>query len=145
MLAILDVDAAVEGLGHASHAASASPAEVIGPLIGLFAVILGLGMPVFIVGAVLRHRLNRQKLMNELALKLAEKGQPLPAELFAEPVRQKSDLRRGIVWASIGMGLVAFGGVDDNSSLMGIGFIPLMMGIGFIIAAWLERQHKPEV
>lgn len=142
MLAILDVDAAVEGLGHVAEASS--PAEVIGPIIGLFAVILGLGMPVFIVGTVLRHRLNKQKLMNELALKLAEKGQSIPPELFVEPVRQKSDLRRGIVWASIGMGLAAFGGVDDNSTLMGVGFIPLMMGIGFIIAAWLERKQKPE-
>lgn len=142
MLAILDVDAAVEGLGHASRAAGASPAEVIGPLIGLFAVILGLGMPVFIVGAVLRHRLNRQKLMNELALKLAEKGQPLPAELFTEPVRQRSDLRRGIVWAAVGLGLCSFGGVMGLTPMIGIGSIPLMMGLGFMLAAWLEGRQQ---
>jgi hypothetical protein len=143
MLPILDVDSAVEGLDHMGRISHGMSGETFfGMLIGLTAVVLGLCMPVFIVVAVLRHRLNRQRLIAELAVKLAEKGQPLPPDLFMEAPRQKSDLRRGIIWAAIGMGLVAFGGVDDNSSLMGIGFIPLMIGLGFAIAAWLENKQK---
>lgn len=143
MLAILDVDAAVEGLDHVGRMSHAMSGEAfMGMFIGLVAVVLGLGMPVFIVVAVLRHRTNRQRMINELALKLAEKGQNIPPELFMEQVRQKSDLRRGITWAMAGLGLVAFGGVSDNSDLMGFGFIPLMIGIGFTVAAWLENKQK---
>ena len=143
MLAILDVDAAVDGLdnlGHMSHTMSAE--SFMGLLIGLVAVVLIFGTPIIIVLAAFRNRTNKQRMVNELALKLAEKGHPIPPELFVEAVRQKSDLRRGIIWAAIGMGVVLFGAFDGDSDIMGIGFIPLMIGVGFAVAAWLENKQK---
>jgi len=143
MLAILDVDAAVDGLdnlGHMSHTMSAE--SFMGLLIGLVAVVLIFGTPIIIVLAAFRNRTNKQRMVNELALKLAEKGHPIPPELFVEAVRQKSDLRRGIIWAAIGMGVVMFGIFDGDSDIMGIGFIPLMIGVGFAVAAWLENKQK---
>ena len=143
MLAILDVDAAVDGLdnlGHMSHTMSAE--SFMGLLIGLVAVVLIFGTPIIIVLAAFRNRTNKQRMVNELALKLAEKGHPIPPELFVEAVRQKSDLRRGIIWAAIGMGVFMFGVFDGDSDIMGIGFIPLMIGVGFAVAAWLENKQK---
>ncbi|MDB5976249.1 MAG: hypothetical protein JWR07_3009 [Nevskia sp.] len=143
MLPILDVDSAVDGLdklGHASHGMSGE--HFMGLLIGLVAVILIFGMPVFIVVAVLRHRLEKQRMVNELALRLADKGQAIPPELFVEAVRQKSDLRRGIIWAMVGLGILLFGAFDGDSDIMGIGFIPMMIGIGFTAAALLEKKQK---
>ena len=143
MLAILDVDAAVDGLdnlGHMSHTMSAE--SFMGLLIGLVAVVLIFGTPIIIVLAAFRNRTNKQRMVNELALKLAEQGHAIPPELFVEAVRQKSDLRRGIIWAAIGMGVVMFGIFDGDSDIMGIGFIPLMIGVGFAVAAWLENKQK---
>ncbi len=143
MLPILDVDSAVDGLdklGQASHGMSGE--AFMGLLIGLVAVVLALGMPVFIVVAVLRHRLDKQRLVNELALRLADKGQAIPPELFLGAVKQKSDLRRGIVWATVGLGVLMYGVFDGDHDIMGIGFIPMMIGIGFVAAALLENKQK---
>jgi hypothetical protein len=143
MLAILDVDSAVEGLDHLGHVSHGMSGEsFMGLLIGLVAVVLIFGTPIIIVLAAFRNRTNKQRLINELALRLAEKGHPIPPELFMEQVRQKSDLRRGIIWAAVGLGLVCFGGVSDSSDLIGIGTIPLMIGAGFAVAGWLENKQK---
>jgi hypothetical protein len=146
MLPILDVGSAVEGLDNLSKVSHGSnAAEVLGVLCGLVAVVLIFGSPVLIVMALLRHRLNKQRLVNELALKLAEKGQAIPPELFIQPAPRKSDLRRGIIWSTVGLGVVLFGIFNGDSDVMGIGFIPVMIGIGFAVAAWLENKQKDRV
>jgi hypothetical protein len=143
MLAILDVDTAVDGLDHLGHMSHGMSGEAfMGLLIGLTAVLLIFGTPIIIVLAAFRNRTNKQRLINELALKLAEKGHPIPPELFMEHVRQKSDLRRGVIWAAVGLGVVMFGAFNDESGLMGIGCIPLMIGVGFAVSAWLENKQK---
>lgn len=144
MLAILDVDSAVEGLGSLSHASSHDPSNtvaVLGVLVGLVAVVLIFSTPIIIVLAMLRRSSNRQKMVNELALKLAEKGQQIPPELFLEPVRQRSDQRRGIIWMAVGAGMFLGGVFSGDSDLMGWGCVPLMVGVGFFLAARLEKRQ----
>ncbi|MDR3415385.1 MAG: DUF6249 domain-containing protein [Nevskia sp.] len=144
MLPILDVDVAAESLAKLGIAHdSANGVAYMGELIGLVAVVLLCGLPIMITIAVLRHRTNRQKLLNDLILKLAEKGQPIPPQLFGErAVPEKTDLRRGIRWMMAGLGIAIFGVFDGDSDIIGIGFIPAMIGLGFIIAAHLERKQK---
>jgi len=144
MLPILDVDSAVEGLGtlsHASHEPSSTVA-VLGVLVGLVAVVLIFSTPVIIIVAMLRRSTNRQKLVNDLALKLAEKGQQIPPELFMEPMRQKSDARRGVIWMAVGAGMFFAGIFSGDSDLMGWGCVPLMVGVGFFVAARLEKRQQ---
>jgi hypothetical protein len=134
----------LDRLSDLASAAHSAPA-LIGALTGLMAVILILGMPIIIVIAVLMARARRQRRLNDLILKLAEKGQPIPPELFLEPGlprydRRSPDQRRGIFWCAVGIGLFLFGVFDSDSSLMGIGCIPLMIGIGFLVAAKLESR-----
>lgn len=133
----------LDRLADLASAAHSAPA-LIGALTGLIAVLLIFGMPVIIVVAVLMARARRQRRLNDLILKLAEKGQPVPPELFIEPRSLREgkspDARRGIFWASIGAGIVLFGLFDSNGSLAGIGCIPMMIGIGFFLASRLEER-----
>jgi hypothetical protein len=143
MLPILDVAAAVDGLEQVSHVSNDdNSVAMFGVLCGLVAVILIFSTPIIIVLAMLRQRTNKQRLVNELALKLAEKGQQIPPELFLEPLRQKSDARRGIIWMAIGAGMFLAGVFSGESDLMGMGCIPLMIGVGFFVAARLEKRQQ---
>jgi hypothetical protein len=144
MLAILDVDSAVEGLGNLSTHAAHDPDNAValfGVLVALVAVVLLFGTPIIIIVAMLRRSGQRQRLVNDLALKLAEKGQQIPPELFLEPMRQRSDQRRGIIWMSVGAGMFLGGVFSGSSDLMGWGCVPLMIGVGFFMAARLEKRQ----
>lgn len=147
MLPILDVDSAADNLDKLDKLSQMTSGgghvgDVLGPLIGLAAVLLIFGSPFLIVMAVLRHRYSKQRMMADVALKLAEKGQPVPPELFADAPAVKSDLRRGIIWASVGLGIAVFGAFDGDNDVIGIGFIPVMIGLGFAVAAWLDNRQR---
>ena len=46
-------------------------------------------------------------MINDTVMKLAEKGQPIPPELFTEPAaRPRSDLRRGIKLLTVGLAII---------------------------------------
>lgn len=144
MLAILDVDSAVEGLGNLSTHAAHDPDNAValfGVLVGLVAVVLLFATPIIIIVAMLRRGTHRQRLINDLALKLAEKGQQIPPELFMEPIRQRSDQRRGIVWMSVGAGMFMGGVFSGSGTLMGWGCVPLGIGVGFYLASRLEKRQ----
>lgn len=142
MPAIVDVDPThinIGGLDHLGDAASAVP--IIGELIGMVAVILTFLVPVAIVVLVLRHRGRRQRETHELVMKLADKGQPIPPELFLEPAaRPKSDLRRGIKLIAVGLAIMGFFFFQDDHGGMGIGFIPVAIGIGYLLAAHFDKD-----
>jgi ABC-type Mn2+/Zn2+ transport system permease subunit len=76
---------------------------------------------------------------------MVEKGQPVPAELLAPAtgaVRRRSDLRRGVIWAMIGLGLmIFFGAVNDwESGVWSLGLIPFLIGLGYVIVWKLETK-----
>lgn len=111
----------------------------------LMAIIMVFGMPIVIVLAVLRYRANRQKSINEMVLKLADKGQPIPPELFLEPGRRrKSDVSSGLSLVGAGVGLMGFFWFADAEEAMGIGFIPLMIGVGQLIAWKIEQNRRQD-
>ena len=141
MLTILDTDTAMDNFDTLGHHMSGE--TFMGLLIGLVAVILIFGTPIIIVLASLRARTSRQKLINDVVLRLAEKGQPIPPELFLENKQERNRGQRGgIIWAAVGVGLIIFGAFNRDSDLMGIGFIPLMIGLGFFLANRLERKQE---
>lgn len=112
-------------------------------LVSIVAIVMVFGMPIAICVGLLIYRLRRQKLVNEVVLKLAEKGQPVPPELFVEPVRPHSELRRALTWLMVGLGIIAFGAFDSDRDVIGIGFIPLLIGVGLFIAYRLENRNPP--
>jgi hypothetical protein len=84
---------------------------------------------------------------------MIEKGVPIPPELLQSPESAKpkrSNLHRGLAACGAGIGLMLFfwflGGGGFNGKHMGglwaVGFIPLFVGIGRLIA-WKLEQRKP--
>lgn len=81
-----------------------------------------------------------------------EKGQELPAEVLETISNPKTrpkkdhDLRRGIVLTAVGLGIGAFGllvGDEDAvGPLMGIGSIPLLIGLGLTLLWVLRSRHE---
>ena len=147
MLSLLDAEIGslhIDGLEHLTRAADTGP-EMLGELIGLVAVILIFGTPVIIVLAVLRHRAQRQRLVNEMVLKLAERGQPIPPEAFMEPAKRKSDLRSAFSLVGAGLGLMGFFWFTGGTEGMGIGLIPLMIGLGQLVSWKIEQGRKDKL
>lgn len=91
-----------------------------------------------------------------------EKGQPLPAEvidaLSKEATRnipsRSRDIRRGVIWLAVGIGIGLFGVVTDipwgndgwdsgpefGGGLLGIACIPTVVGIAFIVLSFFNKN-----
>jgi peptidoglycan/LPS O-acetylase OafA/YrhL len=85
---------------------------------------------------------------------LAEKGQPVPVELFNGPRRAApvGMMRGGIILVAIGIALMTFfwsmtaqswfhGPIEDVSWLPTLGFFPFMIGVALLIMAAFERNR----
>lgn len=85
-----------------------------------------------------------------------DKGQPLPPELvnaLSQDVIQKlpsrsRDIRRGVIWLAVGIGLAAFGLINDFNGgwdndvdgLIGIAAIPLTIGLAFLVLGAINKN-----
>ena len=101
---------------------------------------------------VFQVRMARYRVMQTLA----EKGQPVPLELFNGPRRAAPVglMRGGIVLSAIGVALMIFfwsmtaqswfhGPIESASWLPTIGFFPFMLGVSLLLMARVERR-RPE-
>lgn len=104
--------------------------------------------PVAILLIFLRYRTEQTKERYRTLLQLAEKGVELPPHLLVEPHTPNADRRRAIVLICGGLGLMAmflalpyqFQDGQRIASLWGLGFLPLMTGIGYFASWWLNRR-----
>jgi hypothetical protein len=108
------------------------------------------GAPVLIVALIMYFGFSRNRAMHRTVRMLAEKGQPIPAALLAPPtpeVKQRSDMRRGIVLVMVGVGLmVCFGAWNDwEGGAWAIGVIPFVIGLGYVLVWKLEGGKKNEI
>ena len=101
---------------------------------------------------VFQVRMARYRVMQTLA----DKGQPVPLELFNGPKRAAPVglMRGGIVLSAIGFALMTFfwsmtaqswfhGPIESASWLPTIGFFPFMLGVALLLMARVERR-RPE-
>ncbi len=91
------------------------------------------GAPVLIVILIGMFALSISRSRQRTIRMLVEKGQPIPAELLApaaRAVRRRSDVRRGVVWAMVGLGMmIFFGAVNDwEGGIWSLGLIPFLIG-----------------
>ena len=99
---------------------------------------------------VYQVRLARYRVMQTLA----DKGQPVPLELFNGPRRSAPVglMRGGIVLVCIGVALMMFfwamtdqsifhGPIESASWLPTIGFFPFMIGVALLVMAMFERNR----
>ena len=119
------------------------PSEVI-PLVGI--VFLSIfGAPVLIVILIGVFALLVSRSRQRTIRLLVEKGQPVPAELLAPEVRRvrrRSDVRRGVIWTMVGLGLMVWlAAVNDwEGGVWSFGLIPFLIGLGYLIIWKLEGK-----
>src|SRR5580700_3251293 len=123
--------------------------EMVVPIVAIVFMAI-FGAPVLIVALIMYFGFSRNRAMHRTIRMLAEKGQPIPATLLAPPapaVRQRSDLRRGIVLVMVGVGLmVCFGAWNDwEGGAWAIGVIPFVIGLGYLLVWKLEGEKKNEI
>ena len=119
--------------------------ESIQGVLALLAVVLLFGAPVIIVIAILVHRARRTQVIHDTVVRLAEKGLPVPPELFVDrrPEDPRSSLHKGIILVMVGIGLtVFFLTMPDRRAPWGVGVIPLLIGIGYLIVWKLEQKRE---
>ncbi len=107
------------------------------------AIILGMGTPIALLGIFLWYKSRKTRMIHETALRLAEKGQPVPPELFMGAEEPFSDLRRGVVLIALGLGLALF--MYQLDKPWGVGLIPLFMGAGYLVVWKLEEGKQSKV
>ena len=103
------------------------------------------GAPVLIVIMIGLFALLVSRMRQRTIRMMVEKGQPVPAELLAphtRAVRQRSDVRRGVIWTMIGLGaMIFFGAVNDwEGGIWSIGLIPFLIGLGYLLVWKLEGK-----
>jgi uncharacterized membrane protein YbaN (DUF454 family) len=110
-------------------------------ILGVMGIVLGLLMPVTLVGLILWYKARNTQRMHETALKLAEKGQPVPPELFTDHGAPYANLRTGMVLVMLGLG-ICLALFFSAMRFWPFGIIPLFMGMGYLIVWKLEGADR---
>ncbi len=126
------------------------PAMVI-PLVGIVFLTI-FGAPILIVAVIMYFGFSKNRMMHRTIQLMVEKGQPVPPALLAPPApaqRQRSDMRRGVVLAMIGIGLMIFLAAVNGweGGVWSIGIIPFLIGAGYLLVWKLEgkKDNAPPV
>jgi hypothetical protein len=103
------------------------------------------GAPVMVVAAIMFFSYLKSRSLHRTVRSMVEKGQEVPAALFAPPpiIRQRSDLRRGVVLVMVGFGLMIFFGAmnDWDGGTWSLGVIPFVIGLGYLLVWKLEGRR----
>jgi hypothetical protein len=135
----------IEGDKDGDHVGSSEdiPAMVI-PLVAIVFMTI-FGAPVLIVMLIGVIALIGSRMRQRTIRMMVEKGQPVPAELLAPEVRRvrrRSDVRRGVIWTMVGLGLIIWlAAVNDwEGGAWSFGLIPFLIGLGYLIVWKLENK-----
>ena len=124
------------------------------PIFAIFAVFGTI--TAIVVGPTWLKSRERQEMQVTVRAAL-DKGQPLPPELvdaLSRDVIQKlpsrsRDIRRGVIWLAVGIGLAAFGLINDFNGgwdrdfdgMVGIAAIPLTIGLAFLVLGAINKNR----
>jgi hypothetical protein len=136
------IDGDHEGSDH-DKSSKDIPAMVI-PIVAIVFMTI-FGAPVLIVLTIGFITLLVTRMRQRTIRMMVEKGQPVPTELLAPArgaARQRSDMRRGVIWTMIGIGAMIFFGAVNNweEGVWSLGMIPFLIGIGYLLIWKLERK-----
>jgi hypothetical protein len=116
----------------------------------IFIPFIVMSAPVLIMLILLRYRARQTQARYQTLMQLADKGVALPTELLVEPQLAYSERRRALVLISCGLGLMAtllalpvqLDNGQSLGSLWGLGLLPLMIGLGYLVSWWLNRRDS---
>ena len=98
-----------------------------------------------IVALIMYFSFSKSRAMHRTVRMMVEKGQPVPEALLNPPpvIRQRSDLRRGVVLLMVGTGLMVFFGAcnDWEGGAWSIGIIPFLIGAGYLLVWRLDFRR----
>ena len=117
--------------------------DSMGGVVALLAVILVFGTPVIIVIAILIHKAKRTQRIHQTVVALAEKGLAIPPDLFVDKpaAESSSPLQKGVLLIAVGAGLtIFFLSMPGRHASWGVGVIPLLIGVGYLIVWKLEGK-----
>lgn len=106
--------------------------------------------PVLIILIVMGYRSRQMQARYRMLVDLADKGVELSPQLLLEPQVVYSERRRALVLIGTGLGLMAtflaLPGHFDNGyslgSLWGLGLLPLIIGLGYLLSWWLNQRDN---
>ncbi|HUX08242.1 MAG TPA: DUF6249 domain-containing protein [Acidobacteriota bacterium] len=111
----------------------------------IVATVVTFSAVVAIVAISLRYKARR--LEHEEIMKAIEHGQELPTLEIKKRYNFLNDLRIGVFLIAIGLGVMMFFGLFeetrwswDAEPLIGIGAIPLFIGIGYVVMALIMKK-----
>jgi Domain of unknown function (DUF6249) len=145
-----DHDKDLDALDRLGDKKSGDLPEFVIPIVAI-TMLTVFGAPVLIVALIMYFSFSRSRALQKTVRMMVEKGQPVPEALLNPPPaqRQRSDLRRGIVLAMIGIGLmVFFGAVNDwEGGSWTLGLIPFLIGAGYLLVWKLDtkKDNPPPV
>ena len=137
-------------LDRLAHEKSGDIPEFVLPIVAI-TLLTVFGAPVLIVGLILYFSFSRSRALHRTVRMMVEKGQPVPESLLNPPPaqRQRSDVRRGVVLAMIGIGVMAFLGAasDWEGGAWTLGLIPFLIGVGYLLVWKLDtkKDNPPPV
>ncbi len=138
-----DHDKDLDALDRLDKGKSEDIPQLVVPIVAI-TLLTVFGAPVLIVGLIMYFSFSRSRAMHRTVRMMVEKGQPVPEALLNPPQaqRQRSDLRRGVVLAMIGIGLMAFfGAVNDwEGGSWTLGLIPFLIGVGYLLVWKLDTK-----
>jgi predicted PurR-regulated permease PerM len=103
---------------------------------GLVAV-AGFAFTLLIVLALMAFRRAQEHERYETMRRLIEKGAEIPKELLGAVAKEGSDLRRGVVFISLGVGLIVF---IMSGAGWGLGALFICIGIGYLLSGRMEKK-----
>lgn len=121
-------------------------AEILVPLIVFSALVALLGL-------LLLYKYKKKKLFLQMVERTLQQNASLSPEIIREVALHifaaNRDLRKGIFLLVLSAGILAFsyfadfrqnGNLDLNDALNGIAILPGLLGLAFLLLAWLNRQ-----
>jgi hypothetical protein len=107
------------------------------------------GTPIMIVALIMYFSFSKSRALHRTVRMMVEKGQPVPEALLNPPpvIRQRSDLRRGVVLLMVGLGLMIFFGAlnDWEGGIWSLGIIPFLIGAGYLLVWRLDVRRSEEL
>ena len=111
-----------------------------------FQLFLICALPFFFAGTIIimnvRAKNTESKRKYDLFTKSLEMGQTVPEHFFDEPkkpISATSNLKRGILWLAVGLGVVvSFIVLHKNDALI-LGIIPAFIGAGYMLVHFLDK------
>ena len=108
----------------------------------LFLIVL---LPFLFVATIIYMNVKAQKEESkrryELYSKSLEMGQTVPEHFFDEPKKNNptSNLKKGILWLVVGLGLLISFSVMHQRDVLIVGIVPTFVGIGYLLVHFLEK------